>query len=47
MADVHIENGKIKHVCPHGAITPDKGAKIIRAEGKYIIPGGIEPHTHL
>lgn len=24
-----------------------QGTKIIDAEGKYVMPGGIDPHTHL
>ena len=41
-ADVAIEAGKIV------AIGPDlKGDKILEAEGCYVMPGGIDPHTHL
>ena len=41
-ADVLIEDGKIKQI---GADL--KGDEYIDAEGAYVIPGGIDPHTHL
>ncbi|MEM7746543.1 MAG: amidohydrolase family protein, partial [Pseudomonadota bacterium] len=41
-ADVLIEDGKI------AAIGPDlKGDETIDASDAYVIPGGIDPHTHL
>ncbi|MGH1330616.1 MAG: dihydropyrimidinase [Paracoccaceae bacterium] len=41
-ADVLIEGGKI------AAIGPDlKGDEVLDAAGCYIMPGGIDPHTHL
>jgi dihydropyrimidinase len=43
-ADVLIEDGKIKEV--RAAIPPD-GARVIDAAGMYVIPGGIDCHTHL
>ncbi|MDR5653645.1 dihydropyrimidinase [Ruixingdingia sedimenti] len=41
-ADVLVEGGVIT------AIGPDlKGDTVIDAEGAYVMPGGIDPHTHL
>ncbi|TCO70293.1 dihydropyrimidinase [Rhodovulum euryhalinum] len=41
-ADVAVENGRIS------AIGPDlKGDETLDATGCYVMPGGIDPHTHL
>ncbi|CAI5468112.1 unnamed protein product, partial [Closterium sp. Yama58-4] len=44
-ADVYIEDGTIKLVRPNIKV-PDWVQKI-DAAGKYVMPGGIDPHTHL
>ncbi len=44
-ADVFIENGKIVQIGM--GIVPDERTEIIDASGCYVIPGGIDPHTHL
>lgn len=41
-ADVRIENGKISEIGPDL-----KGDRILDATGCYVMPGGIDPHTHL
>ena len=41
-ADILIENEKIKQIGENL-----KGDETIDAEGAYVIPGGIDPHTHL
>ena len=43
-ADILIDNGKIVQI---GQNLTDAGAEIIDATGKYVLPGGIDPHTHL
>ena len=43
-ADILVENGKIATI---GQSINDSSAEIIDAEGKYVFPGGIDPHTHL
>ncbi|HSG07888.1 MAG TPA: amidohydrolase family protein [Longimicrobiales bacterium] len=44
-ADVRIVNGTIAEVAP--GLTPGDGARVIDAAGKLVLPGGIDPHTHL
>ena len=44
-ADILIANGKISCIGDHLSI-PDR-KKLIDAAGKYIIPGGIDPHVHM
>ena len=43
-ADILIENGVIVQIATK---IEDSDAEIIDATGKYIFPGGIDPHTHL
>src|SRR5262245_58503812 len=43
-ADVAIVNGKIAAIAP--GLTAG-GARIIDAAGTYVIPGGVDVHTHL
>lgn len=43
-ADVCIENGVISQI---GVDLKAFGAEIIDAKGRYLFPGGIDPHTHL
>ncbi|KAF6251761.1 hypothetical protein COO60DRAFT_1622674 [Scenedesmus sp. NREL 46B-D3] len=44
-ADVLIKDGLIAEVAPD--IKAPAGAKVINASGSYVMPGGIDPHTHL
>src|SRR3569833_1250537 len=44
-ADVYCENGLIKAV-GEGLDAPT-GAEVIDADGQYVMPGGIDPHTHM
>ena len=43
-ADILIENEKIALI---GQDLTDPSAEVVDAEGNYIFPGGIDPHTHL
>jgi dihydropyrimidinase len=43
-ANVLIENGRISAIGEH---IEEEGAEIIDAKGRYLLPGGIDPHTHL
>ena len=44
LADVFIENGKVKTI---GLNLDVKADTILDAKGKYVIPGGVDVHTHL
>ena len=44
-ADVYCEDGIIKAV--GSKIDVPAGAEIVDAGGAYVMPGGIDPHTHM
>ena len=44
-SDLRIRNGTIAEI--GRGLTPGPGARVIDASGKLILPGGIDPHTHL
>ncbi|XP_032590423.1 dihydropyrimidinase [Drosophila grimshawi] len=46
-ADVYIEDGIIKFVGPASDIKVPGDVRVIDASGKLVMPGGIDPHTHL
>ena len=45
-ADVVVCNGKITQLLDPGAPKPD-AARVIDARGLYVLPGAIDPHTHI
>ncbi|KAI5075203.1 hypothetical protein GOP47_0009279 [Adiantum capillus-veneris] len=45
IADVYIEDGIIKAVEPNMKVFDE--IRVIDAAGHYVMPGGIDPHTHL
>ncbi|CAI8586692.1 unnamed protein product [Vicia faba] len=45
IADVYVEDGVIVAVNP--TITVGDEVRVIDATGKFVMPGGIDPHTHL
>lgn len=44
-ADVLISDGKVQEVGPELETT--SGTEVIDASGAYVLPGGIDPHTHM
>ncbi|WKY04317.1 hypothetical protein Q1695_005374 [Nippostrongylus brasiliensis] len=44
-ADVLIEDGLIAEISPN--IEPKGGAEVLDATDMFVIPGGIDPHTHM
>ncbi len=44
VADILVDEGKIRTIGTDLAVQADK---TVDATGKYVIPGGIDPHTHL
>lgn len=44
-ADVYCENGKIVAVGEN--LDVPGGAEVVDAGGQYVMPGGIDPHTHM
>ncbi|KAJ9537495.1 hypothetical protein OSB04_030228 [Centaurea solstitialis] len=44
-ADVYVEDGLIVAVRPN--IKVADGVRVLDAKGKFVMPGGIDPHTHL
>ncbi len=28
-------------------VQPGRGVRVVEAKGSYVMPGGIDPHTHL
>ncbi|CAI9099362.1 OLC1v1036169C1 [Oldenlandia corymbosa var. corymbosa] len=45
VADVYVDNGLIVEVKPNIKVSDD--VTVIDATGKFVMPGGIDPHTHL
>ena len=45
LLDIFIENHKIKTLDKN--ILPTENCEIIDAQGKFVIPGGIDPHVHM
>jgi dihydropyrimidinase len=44
--DVGVQDGKIVAVSSPGTLPADAG-RVIEAQGKIVLPGGIEPHAHI
>lgn len=46
-SSIFIEDGIIKFIGKENDFEIKKNTKVVNAEGKYVIPGGIDPHTHM
>ena len=46
-ADVLLRDGLIASVQPDIPAASAPGARVLDARGKLVMPGGIDPHTHL
>ena len=44
---IFVENGIISFIGSENDFKVPKNVRIIDAEGKYVLPGGIDTHTHL
>lgn len=42
--DILIEDEKIKSI---GTVLEEEDAEVIDATGRYVIPGGVDVHTHM
>lgn len=45
--DIGVKDGKIAFVAETGLFDGSGAARVIDAEGKYVIPGGIDTHVHV
>jgi len=45
LADVYCEDGKIQAIGQ--ALSVPEGTEVVDAKGQYVMPGGIDPHTHM
>lgn len=45
LADVRIRGEKVVEIGAN--LTPAAGARVINAQGKLVLPGGVDPHVHL
>ncbi|CAO1395398.1 unnamed protein product [Diamesa hyperborea] len=45
--DIYVEDGIIKYVGTGKDFCVPGGVRVIDAAGKFVLPGGIDPHTHL
>lgn len=44
--DLVIEGAKIKSITPHGSEPVPAGARVMSADGKFVVPGLMDAHTH-
>ena len=45
--DVLVENNRIKAVGKSGTLSPPANAKVMEMAGKTIVPGFVDPHSHM
>ncbi len=44
--DVAVQEEKVVALASHGALDAIGAQHVIDAQGKYVLPGGIDPHVH-
>src|SRR2546427_4457699 len=44
--DVAMQDEKVVALASHGALDAIGAQHVIDAQGKYVLPGGIDPHVH-
>jgi dihydropyrimidinase len=44
--DVAVQGEKVVALASHGALDAIGAQHVIDAQGKYVLPGGIDPHVH-
>ena len=44
--DVAVKDEKVVALAIHGALDEIDAKHVIDAQGKYVLPGGIDPHVH-
>ena len=47
LRDILVEGGRIARVAPDGEIKAKEGTRVIEAEGRVVMPGLIDLHTHM
>jgi Tol biopolymer transport system component len=45
-SDMLVENGRIARIAPAGSIHPGPGVEVIAAEGRFLLPGLVDLHSH-
>lgn len=45
--DVHLRDGLVHALTPHGAVPPAAGATVLHGDGGHLVPGLVNTHTHL
>jgi len=45
-SDVLVENGRIARIAPAGSIHPGPGVEVVAAQGRVLMPGLVDLHSH-
>jgi cytosine deaminase len=47
VVDLHVVDGRIARIVPHGRGTADATAEVVELDGYLLLPSLVEPHAHL